>query len=97
MCDSQGAIHRIEGGAAPACAPGQARELGHPPLFVGLLDQPVGSVWTGEAQRVPRRHRPCAMFVFVSVGHGGRPLLPQSSGQAASESAFAGVLVAAQT
>jgi len=24
-----------------------ARELGHPPLFVALLDQPAGSVWTG--------------------------------------------------
>eukprot|EP00931_Biecheleriopsis_adriatica_P055003 TRINITY_DN32433_c0_g1_i1.p1 TRINITY_DN32433_c0_g1~~TRINITY_DN32433_c0_g1_i1.p1 ORF type:complete len:1965 (-),score=463.32 TRINITY_DN32433_c0_g1_i1:238-5751(-) len=28
-----------------------ARELQHPPLFIGLLDQPVGSVWTGEVLR----------------------------------------------
>ncbi|CAE8693799.1 unnamed protein product, partial [Polarella glacialis] len=28
-----------------------ARELQHPPLFIGLLDQPSGSVWTGEVLR----------------------------------------------
>ncbi|CAK9033052.1 Hypothetical protein SCF082_LOCUS20325 [Durusdinium trenchii] len=28
-----------------------ARELMHPPLFIGLLDQPSGSVWTGEIMR----------------------------------------------
>lgn len=28
-----------------------ARELQHPPLFMGLLDQPLGSVWTGEILR----------------------------------------------
>ncbi|CAJ1436153.1 unnamed protein product, partial [Effrenium voratum] len=28
-----------------------ARELGHPALFIGLLDQPAGSVWTGEIMR----------------------------------------------
>eukprot|EP00443_Scrippsiella_acuminata_P038523 CAMPEP_0115346028 /NCGR_PEP_ID=MMETSP0270-20121206/94127_1 /TAXON_ID=71861 /ORGANISM="Scrippsiella trochoidea, Strain CCMP3099" /LENGTH=351 /DNA_ID=CAMNT_0002767853 /DNA_START=194 /DNA_END=1248 /DNA_ORIENTATION=- len=28
-----------------------SRELQHPPLFIGLLDQPVGSVWTGEVLR----------------------------------------------
>eukprot|EP00428_Durinskia_dybowskii_P026244 CAMPEP_0170249260 /NCGR_PEP_ID=MMETSP0116_2-20130129/24433_1 /TAXON_ID=400756 /ORGANISM="Durinskia baltica, Strain CSIRO CS-38" /LENGTH=216 /DNA_ID=CAMNT_0010500169 /DNA_START=33 /DNA_END=680 /DNA_ORIENTATION=- len=28
-----------------------ARELSHPPFFVGLLDQPAGSVWTGEILR----------------------------------------------
>ena len=28
-----------------------ARELQHPALFIGLLDQPSGSVWTGEIMR----------------------------------------------